>query len=112
MITFIARLKVKPECAAEFEALMTFVCEQVRDHEPGVAYYAFARSVSEPDGYVVVEAYRDAAAHSAHMASAWVRESIPKASRLIEGKPDIRQYVSPGTEPISPMERAGKSLSE
>jgi quinol monooxygenase YgiN len=44
--------------------------------------------------------YRDTEVHAAHMASAWVRESLPKSAGLIEGKPEIRQYVSPGSEPV------------
>jgi quinol monooxygenase YgiN len=101
MITFIARLRVKPENAAAFEALMTYVGDMTREHEPGVAYYAWARGVDEPDTYVVVEVYRDVEAQAAHMATEWVRESLPRSALLIEGKPDIRQYVTPGSEPVT-----------
>jgi quinol monooxygenase YgiN len=94
----ITHVRVKPENAPAFEALMTDVCAKVREHEPGVPYYAFSRSVKDPDTYVVIEVYRDAAAHSAHMATDWVKESLPRSSRLIEGKYDIKRYVSPGTE--------------
>jgi len=52
-------------------------------HEPGVAYYEFAKSVDEPDTYVVVEVYGDIEIHARHMASAWVKESLPKSARLI-----------------------------
>ena len=100
MITLIAHVAVKPVNAAAFEALMTDMCAKVRAQEPGVPYYAFARSVDRPDTYVVVEVYRDAAAHAAHMALDWVRESMPKAALLMTGKPAIAQYVSPGSEPV------------
>jgi len=99
MITFIARMTVRPEHAAAYEALMTEVRDLTRANEPGVAYYDFGRSADEPDAYVVVEVYRDAAAHSSHMKEPWVTESIPRTRTLVEGKFDIRQYVSPGTEP-------------
>lgn len=100
MITMITHMRVRPENASAFEALMTDVCARVREHEPGVPWYAFARSADLPDTYVVVEVYRDAAAHAAHMASDWVKESLPITARLIEGKFEIRQYVSSGTEPV------------
>jgi len=100
MITFIAHIRVLPANAAAFEALMTYVSTQTRECEPGVAYYAFAKSVADPDTYVVMEVYRDQAAHAAHMETNWVKESIPKSLALTEGLPDIRQYVSPGTEPV------------
>jgi quinol monooxygenase YgiN len=99
MITFIAHLKVRPENGPAFEALMTHVRDLTRAHEPGVAYYDFAKSADEPDTYLVVEVYRDAAAHASHMATAWVTESIPVSRSLVEGRFDIKQYTSPGTEP-------------
>jgi len=100
MITFVAHLKVRPENAPAFEALMTRVAAMTHQHEPGVAYYEFSKSVDEPDTYMVIEVYRTIEAHAAHMASDWVRASLPASARLIEGKPRIRQYVSPGDEPV------------
>ena len=100
MITFIAHLRVKPENAAALEALMTHVRTMTLEHEPGVAWYEFSKSVDEPDTYVVVEVYQDVAVQAAHMATEWVRESLPKSRRLIEGRPDIKQYVNGGSEPV------------
>jgi quinol monooxygenase YgiN len=99
MITFIARMTVRPENAEAYEAMLTEVRDLSRANEPGVVYYDFGRSADEPGSYVVVEVYRDAEAHAAHMAAPWVIESIPKSVAMVEGKFDIRQYVSPGTEP-------------
>jgi quinol monooxygenase YgiN len=99
MITFIAHLRVRPDDGPTFEALITHVRDLTRAHEPGVAYYEFGKSVDEPNTYVVIEVYRDAAAHAAHMQAPWVTESIPQSRRLVEGKFDIKQYVSPGAEP-------------
>jgi quinol monooxygenase YgiN len=96
----IAHLRVPPQNAEAFEALMTHVRDMTRAHEPGVAYYDFAKSVDEPDTFLVVEVYRDAEAQAAHMATAWVTESLPKSAALIEGRPHIRQYVSEGSQPV------------
>lgn len=100
MITFIAHLKVRPENGAAFESLMTYVRDMTRLHERGVAYYDFGKSAEEPDIYVVIEVYRDAGAHAAHMNTDWVSRSIPQSRQLVEGKFDIKQYVSPGVEPV------------
>ena len=54
----------------------------------------------EADTYVVVEVYRDQAACVAHGDTDWVRESVPKSLLLTEGMPQLRQYVSPGAEPV------------
>ncbi|MBW0011753.1 antibiotic biosynthesis monooxygenase family protein [Mycobacterium sp.] len=59
-------LRVPPENASEFEALMTKVAAMSNANEPGVAYYEFAKAVDKPDSYVVVEAYRDQEACIAH----------------------------------------------
>ena len=99
----IAHLRVKPENAPAFEALMTEVVRQTREHEPGVVHYDFAKSADEPDTYVVVEVYRDAEVHAGHMASPWVKESLPKSAALIEGRPHIRQYVNGGSQPVRRM---------
>lgn len=96
----IAHLRVKPENSAAYEELMTYVADMTLKHEPGVPYYAFSKSVSEPDTYVVIEVYQDAVVHAAHMASAWVKQSIPVSRSLVEGKFDIKQYVTRGQEPV------------
>ena len=101
MITFVARMRVSPENASAYEALMAHVQAKTLAHEPGVAYYAWAKGVDEPDTYVVIEVYRDPEAQAAHMATAWVRESLPVSAGLLDGRPEIRQYVTPGSEPVT-----------
>ena len=100
MITFIAHLRVPPANAAAFEELMTHVRDKTRENEPGVAWYEWSKSVDEPDTYLVVEVYRDVEVQAAHMATPWVRESLPRSMSLIEGKPHIQQYVNEGSEPV------------
>jgi quinol monooxygenase YgiN len=100
MITFIAHVTVRPENVPAYEALMTHVRDMTRENEPGVAYYDFGKSADEPDIYFVIEVYRDAAAHASHMETPWVKDSIPESRRLVDGKFDIKQYVSPGTAPV------------
>ena len=100
MITMIARMRVSEANAAAYEALLTHVAAMTLQNEPGVPYYAWSKSAEEPDTYLVVEVYRDAAAHAAHMASAWVTESLPKSIALVDGGFDIQQYVGDGSEPV------------
>ena len=105
MITFITHVRVIPQNVAAFEALMAHVRFNVRESEPNVLHYDFAKSADESNLYVVIEVYRDEVAHSAHMRTEWVRSSIPKSNLLVEnGKYDIKQYVSPGTEPLRSMQ--------
>ncbi len=101
MITFIVHLRVPPRNAAAFETLMTRVAATSLEREPGVQYYAFAKSVEDPDTYVAVEVYRDQAAVQAHGDTEWVRDSVPEMLGLVDGMPTIQQYVSPGTAPVA-----------
>jgi quinol monooxygenase YgiN len=99
MITFIAHFTVAPEKSAAFEELLNHVVA-MSNTEPGVVYYGLARSVEDANTYSVVEIYRDQDAVAAHGQTPWVAESIPKFLGLIDGMPQIRQYVTPGTAPV------------
>jgi quinol monooxygenase YgiN len=94
MITFIAHFKVPPPNTAAFEELLTYVVA-MSNSEPGVVHYGFARSVDDHDTYAVIEVYRDQDAVDSHGQTEWVTESVPKFLGLIDGMPDIRQYVGP-----------------
>lgn len=100
MITFIVHLQVSPQNAQAFEDLMTYVSKTTLENETGVVYYGFAKSVDEADTYSAVEVYRDQAAVVAHGETAWVRESIPKMLQLVDGMPQLKQYVSPGADSV------------
>jgi quinol monooxygenase YgiN len=100
MITFIAHFTVAPENATAFEELLNHVVT-MSNTEPGVVYYGVAQSVESATTYSVVEVYRDQEAVAAHGQTAWVTESVPQFLSLIDGLPDIRQYVSPGTAPVA-----------
>jgi quinol monooxygenase YgiN len=100
VITMIARMRVLPENQAEYEALMDHVAAMTLEHQPGVVYYAWAKSGDDADAYQVVEVYRDAQVHAAHMASEWVRGAMPRSAALVDGGFDIRQYVSLGSQPV------------
>jgi quinol monooxygenase YgiN len=100
MITFIAHFTVAPENAAAFQELLDHVVT-MSNTEPGVVYYGVAHSVEDATKYSVVEVYRDQEAVAAHGQTAWVAESVPQFLSLIDGLPDIGQYVSPGTAPVA-----------
>ena len=100
MITFIAHFTVMPENAGAFEELLDHVVT-MSNTEPGVVYYGMAQSTDDATKYSVVEVYRDQDAVAAHGQTSWLAESVPQFLSLIDGLPDIRQYVSPGTVPVA-----------
>lgn len=105
MITFVAHVPVKPGCEEAFEAAMTEMAANVREHEPGAVFYEFSRSVDDPATYLVIEVYADEEAFKAHWRTDYIRPSIAKTKVLMSGAPHIRQYVSPGTQPAAPPVR-------
>ena len=65
-VGLIARLKVKPDKTAEFEAAFCQFQQTVRSSEPGVVYFGLHRSQTGAGCYSVMEQYRDEAALAAH----------------------------------------------
>jgi len=96
-------MRVPPENAPAYEKLLDHVAEMTLSREPGVKYYAWAKSASEPDIYVVIEVYEDEHAQAAHMATDWVKDSLPVTASLVKGGFDIQQYVTPGQKPVKLM---------
>ena len=107
MITFIAKMRVSAANQPAYEAILDHVRDQTRANEPGVVYYDWAKAVDDPERYVVVEVYADPAAHTTHMATPWVRDSLPESVRLVDGGFDIQQFVTPGGEPAVRQFKAG-----
>lgn len=104
MITFITHMRVAPENAQAMDAILTEMAAKVRETEPDVAYYSFAKDADDPDAYVVIEVYRDAAAFEAHGRTEHIKALLPRSAALVEGgRFDIRQYVSPGVPPVRPV---------
>ena len=69
MIVITAKFHVKPEDAENWPAIAADFTAATRA-EPGCLWYDWSRSLDNPDEYVLIEAFRDAAAGSAHVKSA------------------------------------------
>jgi (4S)-4-hydroxy-5-phosphonooxypentane-2,3-dione isomerase len=78
MRTLLARYRVQPGHSDEVEAALREMAEAVARDEPECLLYRAARSVEEPDVFVLYEEYVDEAALLAH------RET-PHFRALIEG---------------------------
>lgn len=93
MLTFVIHVRAKLGHSAEMAALLDDFCWQVREKEPGVIYFDFAHGVEDPDTFVVVEVYRDAAARQAHGETPWLKDSMARAAHLTAGHPEVREYI-------------------
>jgi quinol monooxygenase YgiN len=65
----------------------------VREHEPGNIYYELYRKNDDPQTYVVIEHYQDAAAVGAHGKSPHAQKLIATLRDLLDGPPQAQRLV-------------------
>lgn len=66
--------------------------------EPGNLWFEWSRSVENPNQYVLLEAFRDAAAGAAHVASDHFKAAVTEQPALLAKVPDIVNVEVAGTE--------------
>lgn len=91
MITITVKWHVKPEFADEFIDLTKAFTDATRA-EPGCLWFEWSRSVDDPDRYVLIEAFRDAAAGAAHVQSAHFATAMATHGRYVVSRPQIISY--------------------
>lgn len=92
MMTFIARMQVKPGKEADFESLARRLTEKVRAEEPGCVGYEFFRLPDTERGYAVYESFVDEAAEEAHRDTPHFHELAPGLIECIDGE-YVREYL-------------------
>lgn len=90
--TFVVTFKVKAGKEADFEQAFREMANGVREHEPGNIYYELYKT-SEPQTYVVIERYKDAAAITAHGQSAHGRKLFAALRDLMDGRPQAQRLI-------------------
>jgi quinol monooxygenase YgiN len=88
---FVVKFKVKAGENAAFEKTFRTVEASVRKHEPGNIQYDLYRMPQDPQTYVVIEHYKDAAAIRAHGQD--VGKLFANLNSLTEGRPDAMRLV-------------------
>src|SRR5262245_61986893 len=101
MRTLLARYRVQPGHGDEVETTLKKMAQAVARDEPGCLLYRAARSVEEPDVFVLYEEYVDEAALLAH------RET-PHFRALIEGTV-VPSLASREREVLVPVTPGGAS---
>jgi quinol monooxygenase YgiN len=69
MLIVHVHVHVRPECVEAFQAA-TLANARASGREPGIARFDVVQQADDPTRFVLVEAYRDAAAPAAHKATA------------------------------------------
>jgi quinol monooxygenase YgiN len=88
----IVRVTVVAGKGPEFEAAFAAQAKGVRANEPGNKLYQLVRSRDDPNSYVVMELYDDAAALDAHRTAEHMVANRPAMAPLIGGKTIVEIY--------------------
>ena len=94
MLTFLARMKVKPEKEQEFIRLAKDLTREVHDKEPQTTGYAFYKLRDEELGYAVYEQFVNEAAEEAHLATPHFKRIAPDLIECLDGS-YVREYLDP-----------------
>ncbi|MEM9305446.1 MAG: antibiotic biosynthesis monooxygenase [Pseudomonadota bacterium] len=93
MMTFIARMKIKPEMETEFIRLARELERHVHANEPDTLYYEFFR-LREDLSFAVIEKFTDEAAEEAHQNTPYFKELAPPLIECLDGT-YVREYLDP-----------------
>ena len=77
------KFRVKPGRNAEFEAAFRQMQQSMREKEPGALYYDLFVTPEDPQLYVILERYRDAAAVAAHNQTDHIKKVLAELRDLM-----------------------------
>ena len=92
----VVKFRAKPGKSEEMKAFWLEMQKEVAKSEPGNVYYDLMVMPGDPDVYVIVERYKDAAAVAAHGQSEKAKAMFAKLGELMAGPPqaDYLQLIS------------------
>ena len=94
--TMVVKFRAKPGKSQEMKAFWLEMQKEVAKSEPGNVQYDLLVMAGDPDVYVIIERYKDAAAVAAHGQSEKAKAMFAKLGELMEGPPqaDYLQLIS------------------
>ena len=95
MIVIVVKHPVRPEYAETWTEVVADFTAATRA-EPGCVSFDWYRSTDDPNGYLLVETFRDAAAGESHVASEHFKQAIARMPDLLAGSPQIVHVELPG----------------
>ena len=94
MLTFLARMKVKPEKEQDFLRLARELTAEVRAREPETVAYEFFKLRDEPLGYAVYEQFLNEEAEKALLNTPHFLRIAPDLIECLDGT-YVREYLDP-----------------
>jgi len=102
MILINVKFPVRPDKVDEWTSLATAYAEAV-EAEDGCLFFEWSRSLTDPNVFVAVEGFRDAAAGQAHVGTDHFAELIEKGPDLVAEQPSIIYIDAPQVDGWGPM---------
>ena len=87
------KFRVKPGKNAAFEAAFRQMQQSMREKEPGALYYDLFVTPEDPQLYVIMERYRDAAAVTAHGQTEHMQKVLAELREVMDGPPVPQRLV-------------------
>ena len=88
MIFITAKFRVRPEDADRWPEIAAAFTQATRA-EPGCLWFDWSRSLDDPTEYVLVEAFRDGDAGSAHVQSAHFKAAQAELPQYLAATPKV-----------------------
>lgn len=88
MILIVVRHQIRPEYADDFPGMVAEFTAASRA-EPGTISFEWSRSTDDTAVYFLIEAFRDAAAGAAHVASDHFKAAIAQMPGLLAAPPEL-----------------------
>jgi quinol monooxygenase YgiN len=102
VILIVVKFPVRPERAEEWSTLAADYARAVNAEE-GSLFFEWSRSLEEPDTFVCVEGFRDAAAGGAHVGTDAFTRFVDAAPDLVSAQPQIIYVDAPDVSGWGPM---------
>jgi quinol monooxygenase YgiN len=96
MIFIVVKFTARPEVSDQWLSIVDEFTKATRN-EPGNIFFEWSRSVDNPDEYVLVEAFEDGDAGSAHVNSDHFKKAMAELPHAVAKKPDIINVEVPGS---------------
>ena len=91
-MAFIAKLVVKPDKVAEFEALQRELSDITHDTEPDTLVYDFLKNRDQVNSYVVYSRFKDDAAFQVHQEAPDHERLVPPILEALAEEMDLQFF--------------------
>ena len=102
MILITVKFPIRADKQREWDELSAFYAAAV-NAEPGCVFFEFARSVQDPQTYVCIEGFRDAAAGAEHMNQDHVTRFMAAMPDIVSAQPQLIYVEADGVTGFGPM---------